>query len=229
MVCKDVGSSFDFERQTRVLVPTFLPEPRDSGRQFEERFGDLLVELFMASGGRGMALFTSYEMMNTVYPAVKERLEAENMLVLGQGKDGSRDGIAALFQRDITSVLLATQSFWEGVDFAGETLSLLVIAKLPFHVFTEPIIQARCELLEARGLAPFLHYSLPSAVIRLKQGFGRLIRTKTDRGIVVIADRRLVTQRYGQAFLRSLPRKAEVFGSSEEMLQAVREFFGEAK
>jgi len=100
----------------------------------------------------------------------------------------------------------------------------LAIAKLPFHVFTEPIIQARCELLAARGLAPFVHYTLPSAVIRLKQGFGRLIRTKNDRGIVVIADRRIMTQRYGQAFLRSLPTKPAAFADEEGLLTAIRQF-----
>ncbi len=225
LTCKDVGSSFDFEKQTRLYVPTCLPEPRETKGAFEEELTRLLTEMLRASGGRGMVLFTSYEMLNAVYPGLKENLEPENILVLGQGKDGSRDAVAALFQRDITSVLLGTQSFWEGVDFAGETLSLLVIAKLPFHVFTEPIIQARCELLSSRGLSPFLHYTLPSAVIRLKQGFGRLIRTKSDRGIVVIADRRLVQKRYGQAFLRSLPRKAQVFERQQELLDALKGFF----
>jgi Rad3-related DNA helicase len=227
IVCKDVGSSFDFERQTRLCIPRFLPEPREAGGAFEEKLAELLVEMFMASNGRGMALFTSYEMLDAVHPAVKERLEVENILVLGQGKDGSREAITALFQRDITSVLLGTQSFWEGVDFAGETLSLLVIAKLPFHVPTEPIVQARCELLESRGVDSFLHYTLPSAVIRLKQGFGRLIRTKTDRGIVVITDRRLLTQRYGQAFLRSLPTNHSAFADKEGLLEAIQGFLGE--
>jgi ATP-dependent DNA helicase DinG len=227
ILCKDVGSAFDFEKQTLLCIPKFLPEPRDNAGQFEEQLAELLAEMFTASAGRGMTLFTSYEMLNAVYPLVKERLEAEDILVLGQGKDGARDAIASLFQRDISSVLLGTQSFWEGVDFAGETLSLLVIAKLPFHVFTEPIIQARCELLAAKGMDPFLHYTLPSAVIRLKQGFGRLIRTRTDRGIVVICDRRLLTQRYGQAFLRSLPRRHLACANKEEIVETIRRFLAQ--
>ena len=130
----------------------------------------------------------------------------------------------ATFKRDVASVLLGTQSFWEGVDVVGEALSLLVIAKLPFQVYTEPIVRARCEQVEARGMDSFMNYSLPSAVIRLKQGFGRLIRTRTDRGVVVICDKRVTTKRYGSAFLRSLPTGWQAYPSEGEMLRDVAQF-----
>ncbi|MEW6360399.1 MAG: helicase C-terminal domain-containing protein [Planctomycetota bacterium] len=218
-----VGSSFDFDRQTRVMVPTFLPEPVREAN-FDAEFARLLNNLLRAAGGRALVLFTSYAMMNNVYPSVKEEMEAEGIVVLGHGKDGTRESLTATFKRDISSVLLGTQSFWEGVDVVGEALSLLVIAKLPFQVFTEPIVQARCEQVEARGLDSFMNYSLPSAVIRLKQGFGRLIRTRTDRGVVVIADKRCVTKRYGAAFLRSLPTSCKSYASEGAMLRDVAGF-----
>ncbi|NOZ23068.1 MAG: hypothetical protein GXP25_18500 [Planctomycetes bacterium] len=219
----NVGSSFEFGAQTRVMVPTFLPEPMREAN-FDAEFARMLSNLLRAAQGRALVLFTSYAMMNNVYPLVKEEMEGEGILVLGHGKDGTRESLAATFKRDISSVLLGTQSFWEGVDIVGEALSLLVIAKLPFQVFTDPIVQARCEQVEARGLDSFMNYSLPSAVIRLKQGFGRLIRTRTDRGIVVIADKRCVTKRYGAAFLRSLPTSWKAYASEGAMLRDVARF-----
>ncbi len=125
------------------------------------------------------------------------------------------------------TALLGTASFWEGVDVRGEALSLLVIAKLPFAVFTDPIIEARCEQLEAAGKDAFLHFSIPNAIIKLRQGFGRLIRSKSDRGIVVLADNRVLTKRYGPAFLRALPSRAETATSQGALVEEVRAFFQE--
>ena len=124
-------------------------------------------------------------------------------------------------------VLLGTASFWEGVDVPGEALSVLVIAKLPFQVFTDPLVQGRCELLEAQGRDPFLHYSVPNAILRLRQGFGRLIRSKSDRGVVVLCDKRVLTKRYGAAFLRALPVAPQKGQSAEQMAEDVRTFLSE--
>jgi len=224
LVEEDVGSPFDYSRQMLVLVPNFLPEPDAEEGAFSAGVGKLLIDIFRASGGRGLGLFTAYSMLNEAYPKLKAALEAEGILVLGQGFDGERRAITNIFKRDTTSVLLGTDSFWEGVDVPGESLSCLVITKLPFAVHTAPVVQARCEEVQARGLSSFRNYSLPSAVIRFKQGAGRLIRTKTDSGVVVVLDRRVLTRNYGSSFLRSLPTGYRACASPRHLCDMIRAF-----
>ena len=163
-------------------------------------------------------------MLNQVYPGLKAAMEAEQILVLGQGIDGERRAITRMFRRETSSVLLGTDSFWEGVDVPGEALSCLVMVKLPFAVYTQPVVQARCEEVEARGRNAFMHYSLPSAVIRFKQGIGRLIRSKADCGVVVVLDRRVLTRRYGRSFLRSLPTSHRTCVNPKHLCDMIRAF-----
>jgi len=224
LVEEDVGSPFDYDHQMLVLVPSFLPEPDAAERDFSAHVSDVLIDIFRASEGRGLGLFTAYSMLNDAYPKLKAALEAESILVLGQGFDGERRSITNLFRRDIGSVLLGTDSFWEGVDVPGESLSCLVITKLPFAVHTAPVVQARCEEVQARGFSSFRHYSLPSAVIRFKQGAGRLIRTKSDRGVVVVLDRRVLTRNYGSSFLRSLPTGYRTAANPRHLSDMIRAF-----
>ncbi len=220
-----VGSPFDYDRQVLVAALQFLPDPRSPDAAFERALSKFLLRLLRATRGRALVLFTSYNMLNQVYDAVKPALEREGILVLAQGRDGSRSHLARVFRENTASVLLGAQSFWEGVDFVGEALSCLVVVKLPFAVYTDPLIAARCEHIEAQGHSAFLSYSVPSAAIRFRQGFGRLIRTKTDRGVIVVADKRVVTRRYGEQFLRSLPARRRVFADEESLLEEVRSFF----
>ena len=220
----NAGTPFDYERQCRVMVPTFLPEPGDRGSEYAEELGVLLAEIFRRTRGRAMALFTSYEMLRRTTGVLRAEMLGDGIPVLAQGASGSRQDITAVFKRDLASVLMGTHSFWEGVDLMGETLSCLVVARLPFAVFTDPIHQARCEAVEAEGGDAFLGYSVPSAVIRLRQGFGRLIRHKTDRGIVIITDRRIVTRRYGSWFRDSLPAPTQVFRERDELLDEIEAF-----
>jgi predicted DnaQ family exonuclease/DinG family helicase len=225
----DVGTPFDYESQCLLAVPTFLPPPTGGrgGRHtvgFDEALASFLVELMAATEGRALVLFTSWSLLDHTYQAVKPALEERGIPVLGQGRDGTREAITSMFRAIRSSVLLGTQSFWEGVDVAGETLSCLVVTKLPFQVFTEPLVQARAEYLEAHGRDAFLDYSLPTAVIRLRQGFGRLIRTRTDRGVVVVTDRRLVEKRYGRSFLESLPVRHRRYRDREALLRDVSRF-----
>jgi len=219
----EVGSPFDYTRQARVLVPRFLPDPR-SERGFIEGLSDLLVNLFAASGGRGLALFTSYSMLDAVRGETATALASKGVRVLAQGRDGSREALLATLRAGERTALLATSSFWEGVDVPGEALSVLVVARLPFHVFTEPVVEARCEAIRAGGGDAFIKYTLPSAVLRLRQGFGRLIRTKTDRGVVVIADPRIVTKGYGREFRESLPVAPETSSSSTSLVREAKAF-----
>ena len=224
LVAEDVGSPFDYDRQMLVCVPSFAGEPDRDGGQFTDTVRRLLIDIFHASGGRGLALFTSYAMLNEVYPDLKAAMEAEQILVLGQGIDGERRSITRMFQRETSSVLLGTDSFWEGVDVPGEALSCLVVVKLPFAVYTQPVVQARCEEVEARGKNAFIHYTLPSAVIRFKQGVGRLIRSKTDFGVVAVLDKRVLTRRYGHAFLRSLPTTHRTCVNPKHLSDMIRAF-----
>ncbi|MHC4884989.1 MAG: helicase C-terminal domain-containing protein, partial [Planctomycetota bacterium] len=192
-------SPFDYDEQCMVLVPTFLPEPGGGNTEkYEKELSALMEQVFRRSNGRGMVLFTSYNMLKNCHAALEKGMMGDGIRLLAQGMSGSREHITNLFKHDIHSVLLGTHSFWEGVDVAGESLSCLAIARLPFAVFTDPIVEARCEQLEANGKGAFMNYSVPSAVIRFKQGFGRLIRSRSDRGVIILADRRVVAKRYGK-------------------------------
>lgn len=192
-------SPFDYEQQAVVFIPTDIAEPNQRG--YQQAVEQTLVELCTATGGRTMVLFTANSALRQTYSAIQEKLEEQEIAVLGQGIDGSRRALLERFTQFPRTVLLGTSSFWEGVDVVGDALSVLVIAKLPFSVPTDPIYAARSELFQD----PFAEYSVPQSILRFKQGFGRLIRSREDRGIVVVLDRRLLTKKYGQQFLASLP------------------------
>ncbi|KPK65533.1 MAG: hypothetical protein AMK73_02745 [Planctomycetes bacterium SM23_32] len=226
MRCIAVGSPFDYDRQALVGVSTFLPDPGGRRDQvFDAELASFLIELLRRTQGRALVLFTSYSLLDGVYAQVKEPLARAGIMVLAQGHSGSREAITALFRSVSASVLLGTRSFWEGVDISGETLSCLVLTKLPFHVFTDPLVRGRNEYLRSQGKDPFVHYTLPEAVISFRQGFGRLIRTRTDTGVVIVTDRRLVTKGYGRSFLESLPTRHRVLRDRQQALSAVEQFF----
>ncbi|HYF48567.1 MAG TPA: helicase C-terminal domain-containing protein [Planctomycetota bacterium] len=222
-----LGSPFNYDEQCRLLVPTFLPEPGYREREFNTAFTQMVADLVLLSRGRAMVLYTSYTALESSAQVLRPLLAPEGIEVLAQGADGSRESLLERLKTGDRTVLLGTASFWEGVDVRGEALSLLIIAKLPFAVFTDPIVQGRCELLEASGKDAFLHFSVPNAILRLRQGFGRLIRSKTDRGIVVLADKRVLTKRYGAAFLRALPAKARTITSQDQLQRVTKEFLDE--
>ena len=219
-----LGSPFDYERQCCLYVPTFLPDPGSREKDFNAAFSSMAGQLIIASGGRAMVLYTSWSALEASTRILRKSMASEGIEVLAQGADGSRESLLARLQAGGRTALLGTASFWEGVDVRGAALSLLIIAKLPFAVFTDPIIQGRCELLEASGKDAFLHFSVPNAILRLRQGFGRLIRSKSDRGVVVLADKRVLTKRYGPAFLRALPAQARTASGQEALAQAVGDF-----
>jgi ATP-dependent DNA helicase DinG len=219
-----LDTPFDFERQVYLAVPMDLPDPTDAG--FDRALAEFLRPALEITRGRAMVLFTAYSLLQRVFDALAPGLEARGYPCLRQGQTG-RSMLTEAFRKGVGSVLFATASFWEGVDIPGEALSCLVLTRLPFGVPGEPIVEARVEALRARGLDPFHHLIVPQAVIRFRQGFGRLIRSKTDRGAVLICDRRVATKSYGQMFLRSLPTTHVRYARHDEVHRDLGEFFHE--
>ncbi|HKZ51108.1 MAG TPA: helicase C-terminal domain-containing protein, partial [Dehalococcoidia bacterium] len=194
-----LDSPFDYNRSTLVLIPQDMPYPEEGA--YPKALAEAIEGLVRASRGRALALFTSHAALRGAYEAAREGLRRDGVRLLAQGIDGSPPKLLEALRREPRTAILGTASFWEGIDVIGEALSLLIMAKLPFSVPSEPVFAARSALLPR----PFQEYALPQAVLRFRQGFGRLIRHQDDRGIMVVLDRRLVSRSYGRAFLRSLP------------------------
>ena len=224
-----LGSPFDYKSQCKLFLPTYLPEPGAREKDFTAAFTSMVGEVALASGGRTLVLYTSYAALEASAVTLRKMLNPEGIEVLAQGSDGSRESLLARLKAGGRTVLLGTASFWEGVDVRGDALSVLIIAKLPFAVFTDPIVQGRCELLEASGKDPFLHFSVPHAILKLRQGFGRLIRSRSDHGVVILADKRVLTRRYGAAFLRALPAQANTITSQDALVKSVKAFLQSVK
>jgi predicted DnaQ family exonuclease/DinG family helicase len=215
-----LGSPFDYRRAALVLVPRDMPEPE--WPDYLESLSHAIADLVRASRGRALILFTSHSSLRATHQLVGEMLRDEAIQVLGQGIDGSARQLVRTLQSNPNTVLLGTASFWEGIDIVGEALSLLVIARLPFNVPSDPVFAARSALYDD----PFGQYGLPQAVLRFKQGFGRLIRSKTDRGVLVVLDRRIASRQYGSAFLESLPDCAMREAVVREMPWMVEQWLG---
>jgi len=216
-----VGSPFDYKNSTLVYLVNDIPEPNQSGYQQAVEQG--MTALFRATQGRALALFTSYNQLRTTLRAVRAPLARAGITVEAQGEGISREQLLEDFRMGERRVLLGTRSFWEGVDVPGEALSCLAIAKLPFSVPSDPIFAARAETFEQ----PFLEYAVPEAILLFLQGFGRLIRTRTDRGIVAIFDRRLLTKKYGTSFIESLPDPTVRQGSVALLPQVAAEWLND--
>ena len=213
-----VPSPFDYQRSSLLAIADDIPEPGEPGHQ--KRLQEALIEICTVSDGRAMVLFTSHSALQTTYRAIKRTLEARQILVLGQRIDGSPRQLIERLRENPRTVILGTNSFWEGVDIVGDALSVLAITKLPFPVPSDPVFAARSELFDD----PFGHYAVPQAILRFKQGVGRLIRSAEDRGVCVVLDRRIVSRRYGSTFVSSLPPSAVVVASAADLAVEVGRF-----
>ncbi|MGD0709476.1 MAG: helicase C-terminal domain-containing protein, partial [Anaerolineaceae bacterium] len=207
-----LGSPFDYENSALLYLVNDIPEPSDvSGHQ--RAIDRVLKQLSKATGGKLLALFTSYTQLKKTSKAIGPELAEAGIQVYEQGEGASANTLLETFRGAEKAVLLGTRAFWEGVDIPGQALSVLVIVKIPFDVPSDPIVAARSETFDD----PFNEYSLPEAILRFRQGFGRLIRTQSDRGIVVVLDRRILSKRYGKAIIDSLPTCKLKIGGMEDI------------
>lgn len=220
--CCILPSPFDYTTQAFVASPRGIAEPGSEG--YEDMLAEVVRRAVTISRGSAFVLFTSYRLLERLHARLEHELEGEGLTVLRQGTD-NRTALLNRFRKEKGSVLFATDSFWEGVDVRGEALQCVILTRLPFRVPDEPIQQARMEAIELAGGDPFLKYSVPQAVIKFRQGFGRLIRHREDIGAVLILDSRVHTRRYGRLFLESLPPASICSLDARGALEAMEKFF----
>ena len=217
-------SPFRYQEQAILAVPTDVPAPNVNPSGHFSAVARVTLDVAAASNGGMFVLFTSHRDVRAMAAELRSRGADRRWPLLVHG-DETRDQLLARFRESTSAILLGTASFWEGVDVPGDALRALIIAKLPFRVPSEPITAAHCEAIEARGGDPFKEYMLPHAALRLKQGFGRLVRTAADRGVVVIGDPRVVTKNYGRGLIDGLPPARRIVGRWSDLLADVRDFY----
>lgn len=198
-----IGSPFDYKKQMEVYVMQAMPDPGTP--KYEEALVHWIERVLKYTEGKAFVLFTSYKVMRNVAEAMEDYFDEMGWRLLVQGDGTPRHKMVEIFRKDTHSVLFGTDSFWAGVDVPGEALSNVIVTRLPFSVPDHPVVQSKIEAIEAEGGNAFMDYSVPEAVIKLRQGVGRLIRSEKDSGVVVILDNRVVTKRYGKMFLKALP------------------------
>lgn len=218
-----LDSPFNYMRQSIIGIPTDISEPDKPG--YVSTLEENILKTVEISEGRALILFTSYSLLDNLYRRLEPQITHLGYTCLKQGTD-NRHNLLETFKKDKTSVLFATDSFWEGIDVKGDSLECVILTRLPFKVPTQPIIEARAEAIERAGRDAFYDYSLPMAVIKFKQGFGRLIRSCEDKGVVVIFDRRVVSKKYGHIFLQSLPDVRCIKDSSNVVFKEMGQFLG---
>jgi ATP-dependent DNA helicase DinG len=206
-----LGSPFDYENSALLYLCNDIAEPHTNEYQFQ--LNKTIVNLCRASMGRALVLFTSYAQLKRTSKSINRLLAADDIIVFEQGDGSSPNTLLENFKTSEKAILLGTRSFWEGVDIPGDALSILIITKLPFDVPTDPLIAARSEAFED----PFTEYHLPEAILRFRQGFGRLIRTQSDRGVVAILDKRVLSKQYGRFFINSLPNCTKIIGPVDDL------------
>ena len=217
------ASTFDYNRQSALVIPQFLPTPKQDS--FIGESNEVILNIAHGVRRGMLVLFTSWGHLNRAYKDLHEQFSRSGITLLAQGIDGSRSLLLRRFQEEPSSVLFGTDSFWEGVDVPGHALEVVVISRLPFAVPTDPVVQAQMEEIERSGGDPFIEFSVPEAAIKLRQGAGRLIRHRSDRGVIIIMDKRVQTTRYGSLFKRSLPGSSLRAENVEMLVKGLQQWF----
>ncbi|WP_226534974.1 ATP-dependent DNA helicase DinG [Fictibacillus halophilus] len=219
-------SPFKYEEQAKLMVPTDIPLINEVDQKtFVAKISTSLYEIAKVTKGRMLVLFTSYEMLKETHSAFKSLMDQEEFVLIAQGVDsGSRARLTKNFQRFDNAILFGTNSFWEGIDIPGDDLSCLVIIRLPFTPPDQPVMAAKSEKLKTEGGNPFYDLSLPQAIIRFKQGFGRLVRSSRDKGAVFVFDRRMIETRYGKSFIQSLPKLPVSIKPVDDLVDELRDW-----
>ncbi|AZB43308.1 ATP-dependent helicase DinG [Bacillus sp. FJAT-42376] len=214
-------SSFDYKKQTKLLVPSDVPGIRDVSQEvYTEAVASAIKKFAPAVNGKILVLFTSYDMLKSTYTWLKEGEELDDYAILGQGiGGGSKMKLIRSFRQADKSILLGTNSFWEGIDFPGEQVKAVMMVRLPFAPPDQPVVSAKSKKLENAGINAFYEYSLPEAILKYKQGFGRLIRTEKDKGLLIVLDRRILSARYGKYFLQAMPEVGVHYSPAEELAE----------
>jgi len=220
----EVGSPFNYRESTLIYVPNDIPEPNDR-QGYQKALERGIIDLATALDGRVLVLFTSYTQLRQTSQAITPRLALGNIAVYDQSEGSNRQTLLDGFKSNQKAVLMGTKSFWEGIDIPGDSLSALIITRLPFAVPTDPIFAARSDSYSDS----FNDYALPDAILRFRQGFGRLIRTRTDRGVVTIFDSRIINKRYGASFLEALPDCTTRSGTLDMLASAAKNWIDQPK
>lgn len=225
-----IPSPFCYDEQSYLLVDTSLPDPaKISEETYSLALVEALTSLLTATGGNTLVLFTSKRQMRYVFDALWESLHNQGMELFADGINGSRHNLVNELKDNSRAVVFGTNTFWEGIDLPGSSLTAVIMVKLPFQPPTLPLVEARIERLKTEGKDGFSQYSLPQAVLRFKQGYGRLIRTSSDCGVVVVLDSRVVNKRYGKTFIKSLPNESFFAGNTPQVTEQIRNWFKRLK
>ncbi|UOQ42737.1 ATP-dependent DNA helicase DinG [Halobacillus salinarum] len=220
-----IPSPYQFNEHVQLMVPDDFPDIKQNEEEFILALGEAVYSLAQVTKGRMLVLFTSYTMLKKTYQILKECIDPEEFMIFAQGvSSGSRERLKKNFQAFDQSILLGTSSFWEGVDIPGDDLACVVIARLPFQPPDQPLQKVRDQQLKSAGRNGFMERSLPQAIIRFKQGFGRLIRSKKDRGIVFVCDKRLMEAKYGKYFLSSIPQVPVHYQSTSRLIKRIEKW-----
>ena len=216
-----IDSPFDFQKQMAIMIPNDIVEPQNP--LYVQDLSMAIESLIRETRGNTLILFTSYATLNKTYGEIFNRISGDGFVLLKQG-DKPRQLLLNNFKAQRNTILFGTESFWEGIDIPGENLQCVIITRLPFKVPTDPVIKARLKRIEIEGKNSFINYLLPLAVIKTKQGVGRLIRKKSDRGVIIILDKRIITKNYGEIFIKSLPNSALYISKLKDLLPLVRNY-----